>query len=297
MNFSVQLDDFRLLEEAASSKCDNVRFGSEFCEIKMPSLEILESAIDIVHEKRKKISYVTPRLSNLGIEKLRKQLALLNEKGTMKVVVNDLGALNLIGNFDNLHPVLGRQLTRVPARSPWTTMIEESGMLGNKRFNRVFNSTSLNYGLTAKFFQSYGIKDVDLDWITIPNFDFLKNSGFSLNVHLQLVPITLARRCHTARFVGEKSPEECSQPCMENAYLLKLPRKEVETGYFLNEFLPLPELFLHGNVVFKGAQPLREDIKKLKKSGVEEFIIPINPITLLDKTQKINEFIQSFKNT
>ncbi len=296
MNFTVQLDDFRLLEEAANSKCNSVRFGSEFCEYKMPSLEMLQSAYEIICETGKKFTYVTPRLSNSGVEKLRKHLAFLNEKGISDVVVNDLGALNIVGNYDRMHPILGRQLIRTPARSPWIDMITDSGLLENRRFNKVFYSTSLNYALTIEFFQSCGIRNVDIDWISFASFDSLVNSGLKLCVHVHLVPVTLARRCHTARFVGEKSPEECSKSCFENAFLLKLPRKEVSEGFFLNEFLPMPELFLYGNAVFRFAQPLREDIKKLKRSTVEEFVISMNPVTRIDKRQKIDDFIQSFKN-
>ncbi len=296
MIFSAQLDDFRLLEEAVNSKCECVRFGSEFCEYKMPSLEVLESAYENVRSKGKTFTYVTPRLSNNGIEKFRKQLAFLNEKGSASVVINDLGSLNIIGDFKNLHPILGRQLTRVPARSPWTSMIEDSGMLENRQFKKTFFSTSLNYPLTIEFFKSWGIRNVDCDWVSSSSFDFLANRELELSVHLHLVPITLARRCHTARFVGEKNPEECSKSCFENAFLLKLPRKEVSSGFFLNEFLPLPELFLYGNVVFKFVQPLREDIKKLRKSNVNEFVISMNPVTRFDKSRKIDDFIVFFKN-
>lgn len=296
MIFSVQLDDFRLLNEAVNSRCDCVRFGSEFCQYKMPSLEVLQSTYEIVINKGKAFTYITPRLSNSSIEELRKQLTFLNEKGNIGVVINDFGSLNIVGDYKNLHPIIGRQLTRVPARSPWTGMIEDSGMLKNRQFKKTFYSTSLNYPLTIEFFRSLGVGKVDCDWVSSANFDFLANHGLKLSVHLHLVPITLARRCHTARFVGEKNPEECSRSCFENAYLLKLPRKEVSPGFFLNEFLTMPELFLYGNVVFKFVQPLREDVKKLRKSKVDEFVLSMNPITRFDDKEKIDDFMLFFKN-
>jgi len=281
MRISVQTDSFRLLGEIVDSNCSGVRFGSEFCEYKMPSLDVLERAYEIVQKGRKKFTYVTPRLSNKGIEKIKKHLALLNEKEDVDIVVNDLGALNILKNCRNMRPHLGRQLIRVPARSPWSDLIVKDGSLLLKRgFKKVFFTTSLNHLLSIEFFRSYGVRNVDVDWIPqiFPCFDLLIEQGLNLSVHLHLVPATLTRKCHTARFIGETSPEKCSKPCSEKAFLLKEP------------WLGL-ELFLHGNVVFTFNQPSLRDVGELKKRNVTELVLTMNPITRIDSRQKIDDFI------
>jgi len=53
-----------------------------------------------------------------------------------------------------------------------------------------------------------------------------------------------------ARFVGERSPETCSRPCLNRALVLK---NEALRDYELN-------FFLGGNTVYRLLQPSREDI-------------------------------------
>ena len=74
MEFSVQTDNLKSLQEAVNSKCSDIRFGSEFCEYKIPRLEELQKAYQTVCESNKTFTYVTPRLSNAGIKLLIKQL-------------------------------------------------------------------------------------------------------------------------------------------------------------------------------------------------------------------------------
>jgi hypothetical protein len=285
VKISVQTDNLKLLQEAVESGCDSVRFGSEFCMYNMPSLDNLERAYEIVHGGGKEFTYVTPRLSNNGIEMLRKQLALLNKRGEVDIVFNDMGALNIIGNYQNLRPHLGRLLVRVPARSPWIdrAMVDE-GLFAWRLSKKIFSSTSLNYPLTIEFFQNhYNVRDVDVDWIprVFPSFDFLAKRGFNIHVHFHLVPVTFTRKCHTARFLGEERVEECSKPCLEKAFLLKKSSLE---------------LFLHGNAVFNLVQPDRAGMRELIRNKTTEFILTMNPITGIDNRQKIDDFIKNVWN-
>lgn len=279
----VQTDDVLLLREAVESDCREVRFGSEFCEYKIPSLEDVERAYEIVHTTGKGFAYVTPRISNTALKQIQPHLIHLNNLGDMDVVVNDFGVLHLLKEYPHLHPHLGRQLVRVPSRSPYVDAYIRGGGWSGGWLKKVFASTSLNYPRTIEFLQSQGVSGVDVDWIPrlFSGFEFLVKRGFTPSVHLHLVPVTLARRCHTARFLGEEAPEECSQPCREKVFLLK------------NELYNL-ELYLNGNVAFHVVQPRREDVKTLKRSNVTEFVLPMNPITDIVSKPKINAFIKSF---
>jgi len=286
MKFSVQTttSSLDMLKEAVSSDCDKVRFGSEFCEWKIPSISELKEAYTLIKSEGKEFTYVTPRVSDSGIKKLLRQLDFLDRKGETEVVINDLGMLNLIGRYSNLNPHLGRQLVHIPARCPWLKKSIKDTLFGKFRgVDALYSQTSLNYRPTIKFFQKYRIRSVDLDWIPrcFRYYSFLAKNGFNLSIHLHLVPVTLTRKCHTARFLGENNPETCSKPCNDKAFRLE------------NERLDL-EFFLHGNVVFYLTQPSRRDVSKLK-NDVTEFVITMSPITGILNREKINNLISQLK--
>lgn len=234
------MENSEWLGAAVESKCDVIRFGSEFCEFKLPDLAGLERAYETVSRSGKEFCYVTPRLSNSGINRVRKHFEFLNRKDDVRIVVNDLGAVNVIRQYENLRGHLGRQLYRVPARSPWAERIATQGLviagrtghidqlekgdfLVRRWYNRLFSQTSLNFHLTIELFRSYGFVGVDVDWIPriASSFKWLKSQGLECSLHGHQVVIAVTRKCHTARFLGEESLEECTRPCLDKAYVLQ----------------------------------------------------------------------------
>ncbi len=288
MKFSAQTttSDIAMLREAISSSCDKVRFGSEFCEWKIPSLTELEKAYALVKDGEKDFAYVTPRVSDSSVKKLVKQLDFLNREGKIPVVINDLGILNVLGRYPNLIPHLGRQLVHMPARCPWLKRgIKDALFEKVHGIEEEYSKTSLNYAPTIRFFQEHGVRGVDLDWIPrcFPYYGFLVKAGLNLSVHLQLVPVTLTRKCHTARFLGEIAPETCSKPCNIRAFRLRNDRLELE-------------FFLHENAVFRFAEPSRKDMEELPRNDIGEFVITMSPITRIRTQEKIDELILHMKS-
>jgi len=285
MIFSVQTDNFEMLKPAVKSECDKVRFGSEFCEWKIPSLSILKRAYKLVSSGEKDFAYITPKVSESSLKKIRKQLDFLRDKEKIDVIVNDLGVLNILAQYPELTPYLGRQIVYIPARCPWLEMRPFFMKMAMRNVEETYSQTSLNYAPTIKFFQELGVQGADLDWIPrcFPYFDFLTKMGLNISVHLYLIPVTITRKCHTARFVGEKNPRACSKPCNTKAYLLK--QEDIEL-----------KLFLHGNVVFRFIKPSRNDLEVLLKSNVTELIIGMNPITKISNQQKIDKLIHGLKS-
>jgi hypothetical protein len=299
VKIAVQAENFKLLGEASKSSCDIVRFGPEFCEYNLPSPEMLEKAYSVVDREKKEFVFVTPRLSNSGIEKTKRLLTYLDEKGNGGIVFNDLGTLNILSHYKNLQPRLGRLMVRVPARSPWTDKIAEEGLVAVRRYPRVdqltpggffvkrwyeklFSYTSLDYGPTIEFYKSHGVRVVEVDWIPrlFVRFPPLMRKGLDLSVHLDYFPVTMTRKCHTARFLGEESPEKCSKPCLREAFILR--------SHILNV-----ELFLLGNAVFSHKQPSPQDLRKLKKANIAELVLTMNPLTNIDSVEKIDNSIKS----
>lgn len=282
MEFSVQADNLLMLREAVRSNCGEVRFGSEFCEYNIPSTKAIEKAYELANHEGKEFVYVTPRVSNKSLEKIRKQLAFLNGVEKISIVVNDFGVLNILKNYPNLKPHLGRQLIYIPARCPWKDITPQKvGFLTRRRVAKIFYQTSLNYSPTIKFFQSFGIRSVDVDWIprSFPSFSFLVENELELFVHLYFLPTTTTRMCHTARFLGEKTLESCSKPCHTRAFQME------------NAILGI-KLYLHGNTVFQFMEPTKNDVKKLENSDVIKVVVTMNPITKVESRQEIDKLIR-----
>lgn len=296
MKFSVQVDNLDLLKEALATSCDRVRFGAEFCEWKIPSIPVLKEAYTSARDVGKEFDYVTPRCSDRALKKIIGQLDFLVGKGETKIVINDLGLLSVLNHYDGLRPQLGRQLIHVPARCPWFKRDSRSliffgflikGAMMRRHVKDLYSQTSLHYGPTIKFYKEYGVGGVDVDWIPrcFPQFGFLVEAGLDIAVHTHLVPVTVTRKCHTARFLGEKSPENCSEPCNTKAFLLK------HKGVFM-----VVELFLQGNAVFSFAEPTGKDVKSLLETGVGELVIGMNPATEIRSRERVDEVISSIKS-
>lgn len=282
MKFSIQTEDLNMLKESVQSNCDRVRFGAEFCELKMPSLNQLKEAYSLVTSKGKEFVYVTPFFSDSGLKKILEHLTFLNDMGKIDIVVNDLGTLNLLKNYPNLKPCLGRQLVFTPARCPWPQITERKIDSSAKSYvEELFYQTSLNYMPTIRFYKKRGVDGVDVDWIPkcFPNYELLVKNGFKLSVHPYLTPVTITRRCHTARFIGEKSIEECSRPCTRKAFSLK------------HDLLDL-DLALYGNAIFQIKKVTEEEAKSLCNLAVAELVISINPLTKIQNLEAINSKIR-----
>ncbi|MDQ1280288.1 MAG: hypothetical protein QG670_1551 [Thermoproteota archaeon] len=282
MKFSIQTEDLNMLKESVQSNCYRIRFGPEFCELKTPSLSQLKEAYSLVTSKGKEFVYVTPFFSDSGLKKIREHLTFLNEIGRNDIVVNDLGTLNLLKNYPSLKPHLGRQLVFIPARCPWPQITERKiDSLAKSYVEELFYQTSLNYISTIQFYKKWGVDGIDVDWIPkcFPNYEFLAKNGFKLSIHTNLTPVTVTRRCHTARFSREKSIEECSRPCSRKAFLLKHD--------LLNS-----NLALYGNVVFQVKDVKSEEAKGLYNMDVAELVISMNPLTKIQKLESINSKIR-----
>lgn len=279
MKIAIHADSFDRLNEALRSESDSIRFGSEFCEHLLPDRKGLKRAYDLVRSAGKEFVYVTPRLSNSGIDKVRKHLAFLNKKDRIRVVFNDLGTLNMLRRFPKLRPQVGRLLIRMPARSPFAERIAREGFtMGRDRgsgktilrgstaakawYEELFSYTSLNYSPTIDFFMAYGVKNADFDWLprTFVQFDSLMKRGLELSVYLHLVPIAITRKCHLARFLGGESPEQCSKPCLEESLIIKSDLAGVQ-------------FLLQGNAVLGIAQPSEKDLQRIKEMNVGEVVV------------------------
>jgi hypothetical protein len=285
MEIAVQAGNLPQLKEALGSTCQRVRFGSEFCMYALPTAENLKTAYEAVTDAGKGFAYVTPRLADLGMDKVREHLVLLNDLGDASVVANDLGTLHVLRGLSNLKPHLGRQLVYTPSRCPWKEITEEVASIFVKRkVKRIFYQTALNYGPTVEFFKALGVLGADVDWIPdlFEGLNFLSRNGLRVSVHLHAVPAAITRKCHSARFLGEESLERCSRPCYTRAYSME------------NDTLKT-SLFLHGNAVFRLKEPERKALGRLKEGGVAELVLDMGPLTGIRSHAQIESLVRSLR--
>jgi hypothetical protein len=287
MKFTVHTETLNHLKEALKSQCDGIRFGAEFCEWKIPSLEALKEANEAVKDSGKTFTYTTPILSNVGVDKIRDQLTYLRGQDDLEVVIGDIGTLNLLQEHDDLQLHLGRPRVYMPGRSPWDqiTRMSNPSFFARRKVEKIFYQTSLNYGRAIEYYKSLGVEGADVDWIpkSFPYFKKIIKNGFKLAVHTYAVPVSVTMRCHMARFIGEREPALCSKPCINNAF--NIEQKELEKSFVLN-----------GNVVFRLVQSRDIDVKTLRRMGVEEMIIPMGPVSKLKMTEEVNEAITRLSN-
>jgi len=287
IKFIVKMENLKMLDEALKTECEEICFGSEFCEWKLPSLNLLKRVYKKIKESGKKSIYVTPRVTDQNVKKLKEHLDFLNTKEAASIIVNDLGILSLSSNYPNLKPYLGRQLVYIPSRCPWGKISDEPmGFFEKRQVKRIFYQTSLNFEPTIQFFKSYGVEGVEVDWIPecFPSYKLLVENGLNVFIDLQLLPVTITRRCHTARFFGEEKPEKCSRPCLKHTFLIK--HKILKVNFFLQ-----------GNVVFKLTEFNQRDVKLLIDNKPEHyrFVINMNEISKTTNKEEVKKIIKQIR--
>jgi len=286
MKVTVQAENLKHFKEAVKSKCFGVRYGSEFCEWKIPELESLREACGLARDAGKEFSYVTPRISETNLHRMREQLDFLDTKEGVRLVFNDLGLLSILEHFPNLVRHLGRQLVFIPARCPWEQITNlEVGFMTKRNVAKVFYQTSLNSSRTFQFYLERGVTDADLDWIPhcFQHYASLRQAGLNLSIHAHLTPVTSTRRCHTARFLGLENPENCNRPCFEKGFLLK------------NQTLSI-DFYLLGNTVFRYSEPRANDVKRIRRLLKEfELIVTMNSVTKLEERKKVDMLIENLE--
>jgi len=105
---------WRLIEEYFDAvRFTRCAYGNEFCEHLIPSPQRLEEALTAASERDIKLTFLTPYVSEAGIESLRPLFETLSENGDGEVVFNDWGVLNLLRReFPRLKPVQGRLMNK-----------------------------------------------------------------------------------------------------------------------------------------------------------------------------------------
>jgi hypothetical protein len=220
-------------------------FGNEFCEHLIPSISDLEQAIDFALANSLDFSFVTPYVTDKGLERLDILLAKMAQKRPhSEVVFNDYGVLRLLNNrYNDLEPVMGRLLNRMK-RGPRLMMVIDKLPQSTVEY---FRSSNLTVPVLREFLNENGVRRVELDNVLQGidlALDGLQASLYAPFAYVTTTRFCLVNSCDTPERKDMIGIFPCKRECQRYTFYLRNPVMPVtlirkgNTIFFENEELP-----------------------------------------------------------
>ncbi len=232
-------------------------FGDEFCDRLLPGRDDLCGVMDHVQNRGLEFTFVTPYVTEAGLEKLEELFPLLPEK--TEVVINDWGVLRVMKRrFPGLVPVLGRLLTKVKRGPRIVSFLDRLPEEAVKHLRK----TNLGVPVYQKFLSDNNIKRVELD-NPFQGIDLSDvPEGLRLSLHVPFAYVTTTRFCLVANcdrperkgFIGVFP---CNRECRR--YTFYLDNKAMTTT-----------LIRRGNTLFYKNTSIPAE---LENSGIDRLIV------------------------
>jgi hypothetical protein len=217
-----------------------IYFGNEFCQNLIPTKNELSKAIKFAEEKGISFTFVTPLVTDSGLEKLSSLFKDIRKSlGRCEIVFNDLGVLRrLKREFPEMVPVFGR----LNIRQKNGDVIHENALkknilsilrslVGRKRLTEGMNLDSPGMG---KFLETNEINRVELN---VPRSykDIKEKKGISLSIYTPYISLSTTRICPIInsknKLKGASIVEYCQKECLGSEAILT--SKETDTPIFL----------------------------------------------------------------
>ncbi|MFH1339243.1 MAG: hypothetical protein ABIH40_05330 [Candidatus Omnitrophota bacterium] len=226
-------------------------FGIEFCQNLIPSVEDLEYILRFVSEKGMDFTFVSPYVTNAGMERL-KLLSdyLIERRPESEIVINDWGFMRWLNrNHSGINLVLGRLLTK-QKRGP--RILRLIGKVPGDMIEH-FCQSIVDSEATSSYLIDRGIKRIELDnllqGVSRPS-PLLKGS-----LYFPFAYVTTTRFCLISSYRDRidkplRSIFPCNRECQN--YTFKLTHKQMPV-----------ELFLKGNTQFFRNDKLPEEQESL----------------------------------
>lgn len=198
-------------------------FGSEFCELRLPTLDGLSRVV----EQGLPVSLVTAQLTSLGLRRVDRLLESVSERGwNLEVVFNDFGMLERFGKHPGIQLVAGRLVTR--------NILD----IAKDRLQITYPPM---FEYMLKHFRVSRYEMTNYRTPLLPPFTPLP-STVTLSLYHPYMYLTTTRECiFRFRETAPNTPPEgvgCSQPCTGQKFRLQYPGHVEET------------LYLKGNTMF-----------------------------------------------
>lgn len=228
-------------------------FGMEFCERLIPSPSQLKKALDFTQKNNLTFTLVTPYVTESGLTKVEKLIALLSElQPESEIVFNDWGVLHLLREKNYpLHPVLGRLLNKMK-RGPRIANLKELIPPASLDY---FMTPGLSIPAIQQFLLTNAVERVEFDNL----LQGLNLSGITGDLHLSLyLPfayITTTRFCFMSSSTSSEDMQigisPCRKECQNYAFSLVNPVmttpliRKGNTIFFSNENIPVKPIREH----------------------------------------------------
>ena len=198
---------------------DSVRFnrwtyGNEFCEHLVPSAERLEAVIRAARDSGLALTFLTPYVSDAGIDALQPLFQMLADAGDgCEVVFNDWGVLSLLRReFPDLTPVQGRLMNK-SLRDPRVTGVYATSEAPGPALVSLRRS-NLDCTSYTEFLAGQGVRSVELD--NLPQGVDLSFAGDSVktSAYIPFGFISTSRICMAAGIHYDKRDKfQPGAPC------------------------------------------------------------------------------------
>ncbi len=235
-------------------------YGHEFCERLLPSVRDLAGAIDAAAAHDLAVTFVTPYVTEHGLQRLRVLFELLHAKAPgAEVVFNDWGTLRVLHrDFGGLRPVLGRLLTKMK-RGPRLAALARAFNAATARY---FRTCSLDVPLYRDFLRSKGVARAEFDNLLQGIELDLHQTGIRGSLYLPYGYIATTRLCLAA---------SCDEHGMEDEIGILPCRRECQDYSFELRQHGSPAVQLRrGNTIFFENPRLPED---LEQKGIDRIVV------------------------
>ncbi len=271
---AVHITNLKNLKYFEKNKYQRIYWGVEFCQNLIPSIADTEEVLRFIKRNNLKFSFVTPFVTEYGLERLKRIFYWLNKKRvSCEVVVNDWGVLECLhAEFRRLlEPVFGRLMVRqqrdpamkgVLEKQPPFAVKAKDGKISiivhrppNKRYREGIKSSYINSKPFQGFLSKFGIRRVELNNL-IQGLN-LNGLRFKKSIYTPFVHISTTRFC-PMRTRNQK------------IYRINVCQRECQKYYEILRNKAIPKLiYKRGNTTFY-KNPL--DVKNAPGLGIDRIV-------------------------
>lgn len=241
-----------------NKKYTRLYFGIEFCQNLIHTTEDLDYVINFVKKNNIELSFVTPYVTDEGMNKLEPLLELLNEKlPGSEVIINDFGTLELMQEKKlKLKPVLGRLLTKQKRGPRIINIMDKLPKTAIEHFRK----SNADIPIIREFLIRNGFDRVELDNLLQGIEEDFSKSQLKASLYYPYNYVTTSRYCLTSILDREN--------IIPGIYTCK--RECYKYGVFklTNKNMPVP-LLLKGNTQFFENKKLPKD---LEEKGINRLV-------------------------
>ena len=250
MEQAIYITSLKTLEKYFKKKYTRVYFGAEFCERLIQPEAELAGVMEFLKQNGLSLTYVTPYVTNKGVEALKKRFAYLRERAPeTEIVINDWGVFHVLtGARPGFPLLLGRLMTK-QKRGP--RIMNVMGKVPETMIDH-FRRGTTDVPIFMKFVMERGVRRLEYDNLLqgIERSNPLPGSLYYPWAYVSTTRKCLVNSCDVQR-PSIQAIFPCGLECRK--YSFTLSHRE----------MPVP-LELFGNTQFFRNDKLPGDLERLK---------------------------------